>query len=68
MTDDELDDAVKTTTVFARVTPADKLRIIQSLKRTGEVAAMATCAYWIGASTVSYTHLDVYKRQALAIE
>lgn len=40
MTDDELDDAVKTTTVFARVSPADKLRIIQSLKRTGEVAAM----------------------------
>ena len=40
MTDDELDDAVKTTTVFARVSPADKLRIIQSLKRTGEVSAM----------------------------
>ena len=40
MTDDKLDDAVKTTTVFARVSPADKLRIIQSLKRTGEVAAM----------------------------
>lgn len=40
MTDDELDAAVKTTTVFARVSPADKLRIIQSLKRTGEVAAM----------------------------
>ncbi len=40
MTDDELDKLVKTTTVFARVSPADKLRIIQSLKRTGEVAAM----------------------------
>lgn len=40
MTDEELDRAVKTTTVFARVSPADKLRIIQSLKRTGEVAAM----------------------------
>jgi len=40
MTNDELDTAVKTTTVFARVSPADKLRIIQSLKRTGEVAAM----------------------------
>ncbi|WP_024620259.1 cation-translocating P-type ATPase [Metaclostridioides mangenotii] len=40
MTDDELDKAVKTTTVFARVSPADKLNIIQSLKRTGEVAAM----------------------------
>ena len=40
MTDSELDSVVKTTTVFARVSPADKLRIIQSLKRTGEVAAM----------------------------
>lgn len=40
MSDDELDSSVKTTTVFARVSPADKLRIIQSLKRTGEVAAM----------------------------
>jgi Ca2+-transporting ATPase len=40
MTDDELDKAVKTTTVFARVSPADKFNIIQSLKRTGEVAAM----------------------------
>ena len=40
MSDEELDQAVKTTTVFARVSPADKLRIIQSLKRTGEVAAM----------------------------
>ena len=40
MTDDELDGVVKTTTVFSRVSPADKLRIIQSLKRTGEVAAM----------------------------
>lgn len=40
MTDCELDNAVKTATVFARVSPADKLRIIQSLKRTGEVAAM----------------------------
>ena len=29
-----------TTTVFSRVSPADKLRIIQSLKRTGEVTAM----------------------------
>lgn len=40
MADGELDEAVKTAAVFARVSPADKLRIIQSLKRTGEVAAM----------------------------
>lgn len=40
MTEADLDRMVKTTTVFARVSPADKLRIIQSLKRTGEVAAM----------------------------
>lgn len=40
MSDDTLNAAVKTTTVFARVSPADKLRIIQALKRNGEVAAM----------------------------
>ena len=40
MRDNELDKAVKSITVFARVSPADKLRIIQSLKRAGEVTAM----------------------------
>lgn len=35
MSDDELDQAVKKATVFARVSLADKLRIIQSLKRNG---------------------------------
>lgn len=40
MTDSELDQAVKSTTVFARVSPNDKLRIIQSLKRNKEVVAM----------------------------
>ncbi len=40
MSDAELDGRVGGTTVFARVSPADKLRIIQSLKRTGEVTAM----------------------------
>ena len=40
MTDEQLDEAVKSCVVFARVSPSDKLRIIKSLKRTGEVAAM----------------------------
>ena len=40
MSEEALDQAIKRTTVFARVTPADKLRIIESLRRTGEVAAM----------------------------
>ena len=40
MSDEQLDEAVKTCVVFARVSPSDKLRIIQSLQRTGEVAAM----------------------------
>ena len=40
MTDEQLDEAVKTCVVFARVSPSDKLRIIRSLRRTGEVAAM----------------------------
>lgn len=40
MADSELDQTVKSTTVFARVSPNDKLRIIQSLKRNEEVVAM----------------------------
>ena len=40
MSDDELDKLVGSVTVFARVSPKDKLRIIKSLKRTVEVAAM----------------------------
>lgn len=40
MTDKELDETVKNTAVFARVSPNHKLRIIQSLKRIGEIAAM----------------------------
>lgn len=40
MSADELDAKVQTTTLFARVSPADKMRIIRSLKRTGEVTAM----------------------------
>ena len=40
MTDEKLAEAVKTATVFARVSPADKLRIIKALKSNGETAAM----------------------------
>lgn len=40
MTDAELDAIVKSVTVFARVSPSDKLRIVRSLQRVGEIAAM----------------------------
>lgn len=40
MSDSQLDQAVKRASVFARVSPNDKLRIIQSLKRNNEVVAM----------------------------
>lgn len=40
MTDEELDKVVGNVAVYARVSPNHKLRIIQSLKRTGEVAGM----------------------------
>ena len=40
MNDENLDKKVSTTTVFSRVSPSDKLRIIQSLKRIGNVVAM----------------------------
>jgi Mg2+-importing ATPase len=37
MTDDELDQAVKVVTVFAKLTPAQKERIVHSLHRNGHV-------------------------------
>lgn len=40
MTDDELDKIVENTSVFARVSPNHKLRIVNSLKRNGEIVAM----------------------------
>lgn len=40
MTDEQLIKAVKSATVFARVSPTDKLRIIKALQASGEVAAM----------------------------
>ncbi len=36
-----LQDAVKTTHIFARISPDQKLRIVQALKANGEVVAMA---------------------------
>lgn len=40
MTDADYDKAVVTTTVYARVTPEQKLKIVESLGRTGEITAM----------------------------
>lgn len=40
LSDGELDGHVRRASVFARVSPSDKLRIIESLKRVGETAAM----------------------------
>lgn len=40
MTEEDYDNIVATTSVYARVTPEQKLNIVQSLKRTGEIAAM----------------------------
>ena len=36
----EADKMIKTKTVFARVTPSDKLKIVESLKRSGEFVAV----------------------------
>jgi len=38
--DDELDELVPSVSVFARVTPADKVRIVQALRRLGRSVAM----------------------------
>ncbi len=40
MSDEELDKIVSKTSVYARVSPSDKLRIVRSLQRMGEVASM----------------------------
>lgn len=40
MSDFQLNEVVKTTTVFARVSPSDKLRIIKALQNSKEVVAM----------------------------
>lgn len=40
MTDEELDARVKSLSVYARVTPEDKIRIVKSWQRTGAVVAM----------------------------
>jgi Ca2+-transporting ATPase len=40
LSDDELRDAVRHVSVFARVVPEHKVRIVEALKRDGEIAAM----------------------------
>jgi len=40
MGDAQLSDAVRSTAVFARILPEQKLRIVEALKRNGEVVAM----------------------------
>ena len=40
MSDTELDRAAEKTTVYARVSPADKLRIVRAYKRLGHITAM----------------------------
>ncbi|MCH4169144.1 MAG: cation-translocating P-type ATPase [Streptococcaceae bacterium] len=40
LSDEELDQQVKNLSVYARVTPEDKIRIVQSWQRTGAVVAM----------------------------
>ncbi len=39
MTDEDLKKALKNTFVFARVTPEDKLRLVQLLKQNGEIVS-----------------------------
>lgn len=40
MTDDQLFDLVETTTVYARVSPDHKVRIVEALKRAGRIVSM----------------------------
>ena len=40
MTDEELDEKIENISVYARVTPADKIRIVNTWQRKGQVVAM----------------------------
>ena len=40
LTEDQLDDSVKQVSVYARVSPEHKLRIVESLQRQGQIVAM----------------------------
>ena len=40
LTDDQLDEMIDSTTVFARVSPSHKIRLVTSLQRKGNVVAM----------------------------
>lgn len=40
LSEEELRQAVKTTSVFARVAPEDKLRLVKAIQQNGEIAAM----------------------------
>ncbi len=40
MTDNQLDERIKNCSVFARVSPEDKVRIVEAFKRAGKVVAM----------------------------
>lgn len=40
LTDEELQERIRTTNIFARVVPEQKLRLVNALKANGEVAAM----------------------------
>lgn len=40
ISDKQLDEVIKSVNVFARVSPQDKLRIVESLKRNGEIVAV----------------------------
>ncbi|GAA4653306.1 cation-translocating P-type ATPase [Anaerocolumna aminovalerica] len=40
MSDNDYNNAVRTTSVYARVTPEQKLKIVEALKRTGEIVSM----------------------------
>ncbi len=40
MTDEQLDERIKKCSVFARVSPEDKVRIVEAFKRAGKVVAM----------------------------
>ena len=65
MADSALSAAVEEVHVFAELTPGQKVRLVAALEQNGHTVGFLGDGINDIPAPVSYTHLDVYKRQSL---